>query len=376
MIVLCVDINFKEVFMNITSILVAILIFCIIVVIHEFGHFIVAKLCGIKVNKFAVGMGPVLFKHQKGETEYSIRLLPIGGFCAMEGEDESSDDNRAFNNKSIPKRFAVLVAGATMNIILGFIILIITTSMAEKIPSCTIKEFRNDNTSSQASGLQEGDKILSINGMSILTDTDLSYKISNTADNDFTVVVKRDGEKVTLNNVKFYYQYKYYVDEENNSYVMVDDSYNGSEEVKIAESRFDFYVEAVHKNPITVLSYAFRDTISTGRLIYISLIDLLTGKYGFEDMSGPVGVVSAISEASAVSWTSVLRLSTFLTINIGIFNLLPLPALDGGRILFLIIEAIRRKPIPREKEGLIHAIGLMLFFALMIFVTIQDITKL
>lgn len=361
---------------NVISILIAILIFGIIVTIHEFGHFAIAKLCGIKVNKFAVGMGPAILKHQKGETEYSLRLLPIGGFCAMEGEDENSDDTRAFNNKSIPKRFAVLVAGATMNIILGFVILIITTSTTDKIPSCIIKEFRSETTSSQASGLQEGDKILSINGMHVFTDSDLSYKIGNTEENNFTVVVNRNGKKVTFNNVKFYYEYKYYVDTETNSYVMVDDSYTGTEEIQTAESRFDFYVEAVPKNPLTVLSYSFRSTISTGRLIWISLIDLVTGKYGVEDLSGPVGVVSAISEASSISWTSVLRLSTFLTINVGIFNLLPLPALDGGRILFLIIEAIRKKPIPREKEGLIHAIGLALFGALMIFVTIQDITRL
>lgn len=362
--------------MNIVSILIAILIFGIIVTVHEFGHFAVAKLCGIRVNKFAIGMGPVILKHQKGETEYSIRLLPVGGFCAMEGEDETSDDTHAFNNKSIPKRFVVLVAGATMNIILGFVLLIVTTTVVDKIPSCTVKEFRSDTASSQASGLKEGDKIVSINGMHVFTDTDLSYKISNTADNDFTLVVKRDGKKVTLNDVKFYYQYKYYVDKDTNSYVTVDDTYNGSEEVKTAESRFDFYVEAVPKNPISVLSYSFRSTISTGRLIWISLIDLVTGKYGVEDLSGPVGVVTAISQASAVSWTSVISLSTFLTINVGIFNLLPLPALDGGRIFFLIIEAVRKKPIPREKEGLIHAIGLMLFFALMVFVTIQDIHRL
>lgn len=362
--------------MSILGILVAIIVFGVIVAIHEFGHFAVAKLCGIKVDKFAIGMGPVIFKRQKGETEYSLRLLPVGGFCAFEGEDENSEDARAFSNKSIPQRFAVLVAGAFMNILLGFIILIITTCMAERIPSCTIKDFRSSTTSSEASGLKVGDEIISINGMHIFTDTDLSYKISNTADNDFSVVVKRDGEKVTLNHVKFYYSYKYYVDTENNTYVTVDDDYSGSEEIKTAESRFDFYVEPVQKNIFTVISYAFRDTISTGRLIWISLIDLVSGKYGVEDLSGPVGVVTAISQASAVGLSSVLSFSTFITINIGIFNLLPLPALDGGRIFFLIIEAIRRKPVPKEKEGMVHAIGMMLLFGLMIFVTIQDIHRL
>lgn len=362
--------------MSISGIIIAIIVFGSIVAIHEFGHFAVAKLCGIKVDKFAIGMGPVIFKHQKGETEYSIRLFPVGGFCAFDGEDETSQDERSFSNKSIPKRFAVLVAGAIMNILLGFIILIVTTSMAEKIPSCVVRDFRSETSSSQASGLQVGDKILSINGMKIFTDTDLSYKIKNTAENDFSLVVKRDGKKVQLDHVKFYYSYKYYVDTQNNTYITVDDTYTGEEEIKVAESRFDFYVEPIEKNPITVISYAFRDTISTGRLIWISLIDLITGKYGVEDLSGPIGVVTAISQASAVGLSSVLSFSTFITINIGIFNLLPLPALDGGRILFLVIEAIRRKPIPKEKEGMVHAIGMLLLFGLMIFVTIQDIHKL
>lgn len=362
--------------MSISGIIVAIIVFGIIVAIHEFGHFAVAKLCGIKVDKFAIGMGPIIFKRQKGETEYSIRLLPVGGFCAFEGEDESSQDDRAFSNKPILQRFAVLVAGATMNIILGFIILIVTTSMSEKIPSCTVKEFKSETSSSQASGLQIGDTILSINGMRVFTDSDLSYKISNTAENDFSLVVERDGKKISLNHVKFYYSYDYYVDTENNTYVTVDDTYTGSEEIKTAESRFDFFVEPAVKKPSTVISYAFRDAISTGRLIWISLLDLVSGKYGVEDLSGPVGVVTAISQASAIGLSSVLQFSTFITINIGIFNLLPLPALDGGRIFFLIIEAIRRKPIPKEKEGMVHAIGMMLLFALMIFVTIQDITRL
>jgi regulator of sigma E protease len=361
--------------MSVLGVIVAIIVFGVIVAIHEFGHFAVAKLCGIKVDKFAIGMGPVILKRQKGETEYSLRALPVGGFCAFEGEDEDSQDSRAFSNKSIPQRFAVLVAGAFMNVVLGFVILIVTTSMSEKIPSCTIKEFRSDTASSQASGLQVDDKIISINGMRIFTDRDLSYEISNITDNDFTVVVERDGEKVTLDHVKFYYSYQYYVDTVNNTYVTVDDSYNGDEEVKTAESRFDFYVKAVDKNPLTIVSYSLRDTISIGRLIWISLKDLVTGKYGVEDLSGPVGVVSAISQASALGLSTVLSFSTFITINIGIFNLLPLPALDGGRIFFLIIEAIRRKPIPKEKEGMVHAIGMVLLFALMIFVTIQDIHR-
>lgn len=359
------------------KILVAILIFGILVAIHEFGHFAVAKMCKIKVNEFAIGMGPRILKFQKGETTYSLRLLPVGGFCAMEGEDESSTNERAFNNKSIPKRMAVIVAGAFMNIILGFTLVIITTCMQPKIPTLSISDFRT-NASSQESGLEKDDKILAINGMHILTDSDISYKLSNTKDENFTVTVKRDGKKITLENVKFYYSYQYYVDEKTNSYVKVDnpDEYTGTQELQTAESRFDFYVSSVNKGFFSVLSYSARETISIGRLIWISLIDLVSGKYGLSDMSGPVGLATAIGKATTLGMDYLLNLVTFITINLGIFNLLPFPALDGGRFVFLVVEAIRRKPISPEKEGMVHFVGLALFMLLTIAVTFSDIKKL
>lgn len=361
----------------ILKIIIAILIFGVLVAIHELGHFTVAKLCGIQVNEFAIGMGPRIFKFTKGETTYSLRCLPVGGFCAMEGEDDSSSNPRAFNNKSIPRRMAVIVAGATMNIILGFVLVLITTCMQEKVPLLTIAEFR-ENSSSHECGLEIGDEIVSINGMYILTDSDISYKLSNTKDDNFTVVVKRNGEKVQLDNVKFYYQYQYYVDEENQSYVKVDnpDEYTGEQPLQTAESRFDFYINSAEKNIGNVIGYSFKDTASIGRLIWISLIDIVKGKYGISDMSGPVGLATAIGQATDLGIEYVLNLVTFITINLGIFNLLPLPALDGGRFVFLLIEAIRRKPIPPEKEGMVHFVGLALFMLLTIAVTFSDIKKL
>ncbi len=359
------------------KILIAILVFGFLVAIHEAGHFTVAKLCGIQVNEFAIGMGPKLFGFKKGETVYSLRLLPLGGFCAMEGEDESSDNKRALNNKSVPQRMAVMVAGAFMNLLLGFILVIITTSIMEKVPTVRIADFKA-SSSSQQCGLQKDDVILDIDGMSILTSSDLSYKISNTKENAFDVTVKRDGKKVLLEDVKFYYQYQYYPDEETGSYIVVENpaEYTGEIPLQTAESRFDFYVDSEEKNFFTVMSYSARETFSIGRLIWISLIDMVRGKYGISDMSGPVGLATAIGEATTMGIDYLLNLVTFITINLGIFNLLPLPALDGGRVVFLIIEAIRRKPIPPEKEGIVHFIGLAFFMLLSIIVTFSDIKKL
>ncbi len=348
------------------SIIISLLVFGVIIAIHEFGHFIVAKLCGIRVNKFAIGMGPVIFKKQGKETEYSLRLLPVGGFCAMEGEDADSNDPRAFSRKSVPKRMAVVVAGAVMNIILCFILIFITTLLYQDVVTTTIAGFtytedaetgeRVSTSTSETCGLQVGDTIISIDGMRILTDTDLSYKLQSTEADTMTVVVKRDGERVTLENVSFYNT--------------------------ATEGRLDFYVHAEKCNPLNVIQYSALNTISKGRLIWISLVDLVTGKYGFHDLSGPVGIIGTIGEAASIGETirekmiSVLSLASFITINVGIFNLLPIPALDGCRLVFLLIEGIRRKPINPEHEGMVHFIGIALLMLLMLAVTFQDILRM
>ena len=348
------------------DILIAILIFGLIIAIHEFGHFAVAKLCGIRVNKFAIGMGPKLFKFQKGETEYSLRIFPIGGFCAMEGEDESSNDERAFNNKAVWKRMLVVVAGAAMNILLGFVLLIILTSMLVRIPSNTIADFHSKTdekgeiveymSSSYDCGLRENDIIYSMNGLRVFTDTDIIYELTSTNAETYDLVVIRDGEKVELDDVKF--------------------------QDKETGAVLDFYLKSADKNPLTVVSYAARDSIATARLIWISLYDLVTGKYGVKELSGPVGIVSTIGEAASVGETikdkvmSLMNLTIFITINVGICNMLPIPALDGGRFFFLLVEAIRRKPIKPEHEGYVHLAGMLLLFALMIFATYNDILRL
>lgn len=348
--------------MSIVSVLIALAVFFVIVVLHELGHFTVAKLFGIRVNKFAVGMGPALLKKQGKETEYSLRLLPIGGFCAMEGEDGTSEDPRAFSNRPVLHRMAVVIAGPIMNLILGFVILIVTTILYGDVATTTVAGFSTKQgteescSTSESCGLAVGDTFYSIDGMRILTDTDLTYKLQTAENEEMTVVVIRDGQKVTLDRVRFY----------------------NTE----TEGRLDFYIKAEKLGILNTLRYAFLDTISTGRLIWSSLRDLLTGKYGFHDLSGPVGIVTTIGEAASYGKTfrqhlvSVLSLSAFITVNIGIFNLLPIPALDGARLVFLLIEGIRRKPIPPEKEGMVHLVGMALLFLLMIAVTFQDVLRL
>lgn len=343
------------------SIIFALVIFEIIIIVHEFGHYIVAKACGVKVNEFAIGMGPAIVKFKKGETLYAWRILPIGGYCSMEGEDAESTDDRAFCKKSVSKRMAIVVAGIVMNLILGYVLLVIHTAWTAPITSTQISWFE-ENAKSQSTGLQVGDKIIKVNGMRIFTPMDLSYQFQNDKDSIFDMTVVRDGKKVDIENVMF--------DAENDT------------------MHIDFKVMPVKATVGTVLSNSLKQTVSNARLIYISLADLVQGEYSIRDLSGPVGIVDTIGdvikqqtdEETGINWTalgqSMLSMGAFITINIGLFNLLPLPALDGGRFIFLIIEAIRKKPVPPDKEGMVHLIGLAALMLLMIVVTVSDVLKL
>ena len=344
------------------KIIIALLIFELIIIIHEGGHFFAAKLFGVKVNEFSIGLGPAIVKKKKGETVYALRAIPFGGYCAMEGEDSGSEDERAFNKKSVPKRIVIVCAGIIMNLLLGFVLLIIYTVMTAPITSTTISKFETENASSHVSGLEIGDEIVSINGMHIFTDMDMSYQFQNDDDGKFDMVVIRNGEKIELSDVQFEYSDK--------------------------KMHIDFYVKPIEANPLTVTSYAFRHTVTDARLIYITLADMIKGKYKLSDLSGPVGIVNVIGdvienetdEEKGIDWKGLfeqlLSLASFITINIGLFNLLPLPALDGGRLIFLIIEAIRRKPVPPEKEGMVHLIGMAALLLLMVIVTVSDVIKL
>lgn len=344
--------------------MIAVLIFGIIIMIHELGHFTVAKLCGIRVNEFSIGMGPKIISWGKGETKYSWRLLPIGGFVAMEGEDDDSDDPRAFRHKKVWQRLLVVLAGAFMNLVLGFVILLIIVSTSETLVSTTVAEFYSQDAPSHMSGLEAGDKIISVNGKRIYTDTDISYQFQIDEDAVFDMVVVRNGQKVSLPAVSF------------DSI----ESENGTRSLII-----DFMVVGESVTPISAVTYSAKKFVSVARTIWLSLSDLIKGHYSINDLSGPVGIVGAIGDvvgevSNGVSVAEVVAslcsMVVFITINVGIFNLLPIPALDGARALFLIIEGIRRKPIKPEHEGMIHFIGMAALLLLMLIVTISDIRKL
>lgn len=335
-------------------ILLAILMFVLIIILHEFGHFIAAKLLGVRVNEFSVGFGPKLFSKQGKETLYSVRAIPFGGFCAMEGEDEDSDDPRAFGNKKAWRRFIIVAAGAVCNIILGFILCVIMTIPYKAFATTTVAEF-TENAVSCNYGLQENDEIIKANGRKIYCYSDLSYMLASAQGGklDFTVI--RDGKEVELNDVRF-------------DLTTLDDGNN--------YISLDFKVYGQKKTFLSTLSYSVKTTASYGRIVYMSLYDMITGKFQLNQMSGPVGITAAVSQAARQSLWNVIYLACVITINLGIMNLLPLPALDGGRLLFIIIEMIRRKPVPAKYEGLIHTIGFALLFVLIIFITFNDIVNL
>ncbi len=342
-------------------VIIGILLFELIIFIHEFGHFITAKKCGVKVNEFALGMGPKIIKFQKGETLYSLRLFPIGGFCSMEGEDAQSEDSRAFGNKSVWKRMLIVVAGAVMNILLGFILMMITLIPSERFASNQIAVFAEVSNSSQQ--LEVGDKIKSINGYDIYTSMDLNFALATAKNNDMTFKVSRNGEDMTFDHIK----------------LPTTKTEDGKEIIHL-----DFKVAPIPNNFGTLMQQTFLQTCSTVRMVWASLIGLVTGQFGFNEIAGPIGMTSAISQAAATGlqhsfWdglSNLVFIMMIITVNLGVVNLLPLPALDGGRLIFLIIEAIRRKPVKAEHEGWVHAIGMAVLLLFMLIISVNDIIRL
>ena len=335
-------------------ILVAILFFGIIIMVHELGHFLFAKLFKVRVNKFALGMGPALVKKTKGETEYSLRALPIGGYCAMEGEDEDSEDEHSFGSKPVWQRFVIVAAGAIVNLVLGLIIVMIMLGQKDLIGTPYIRDF-HENSVTQAAGLSVGDKIVSINGKRVYSQFDIGFLMMRDKDGVMDFGIKRDGEKIDLNQVKLET-----VEEDGNTLII-----------------YDFIIKGVKPSIGSVFKYSFLETVSMGRMVWVSLFDLVTGQFGFSDISGPIGVVGFIAQAAEqtkkADLTPILSLMALISVNIGIFNLLPVPALDGGRLFFMLIEMIFRKPVPRKYESWIHATGLILLLAFMAAISLKDI---
>ena len=427
---------------TILTAVIAVVLFMLVILIHEFGHFFFAKLFGVRVNEFAIGMGPRLFGWRKGETEYSVRLIPIGGYCAMEGEDEESSDERAFNRKKVWQRIIVVVAGAVFNIILGFIFMVIIQGQqdlyasntitgfypsvvsssdylealeqgSDKVFYCYLEHFDVDaqtqsverfelvknegdetvtdmegityaalleqgyepdvvrtegkgtncyilrQATSSYSGLKYGDTIWSVNGSRALCFNDAYFEMAIDRDNVVDMVVIRDGQKVELKDITF------------------DRSAQGY-------SVLDFTVDPIERTFGTMVSQTFLESQYMIRSVYKSLFLLVTGGVPVSEMSGPIGIASAIGEVASAGFKSsimdginnILYLMALIAFNLGIVNLLPLPALDGGRLIFLIVEAIRRKPVPPKYEGIVHLVGFALLMILMVFIAFNDIVKL
>ncbi len=339
-------------------ILVAILFFGLIIMFHELGHFIFAKLFKVQVNEFSLGMGPALFKFKKGETKYALRLFPIGGFVSMEGEDSESENERAFCNKPVWQRFIIVAAGGVVNLIMGVIIVAIMLCQSELIGTPEIHSFHENSVSSQY-GLQVDDKIKEINGRKVFSEYDIGFLMVRDDDGIFDFVVERNGEEVNLDGVKF-------ETKDNNGTLTI---------------VYDFIIKGVEPGFLSVTKNAFLESVSIARVVWVSLLDLVTGRYGLSELSGPIGTVTIIADAAQAAtqkmdWSTLLMLMSLIAINIGLFNLLPLPALDGGRLFFMAIEFVFRKPVPRKYEGWVHATGLVLLMILMVVISFSDILKL
>ena len=349
--------------MTILYILLAILLFGVLIAIHEFGHFTAAKLCGVRVEEFAIGMGPVLWKEQKGETQYSLRAVPVGGFCAMAGEDEASDDPRAFTSQPVGKRLIILAAGSFMNFLLGLVIVIIIYAGATGFRAPVIADFMDGCPYESAGGFQAGDRILSIDGHRIYQYSDIADFLSR-GDGTYDIVVRRDGKRVKLENFR-----------------LVPVEYEG-QETKMYGFYFG-YDEGTFGNK---LRYSWNTTMEFGRWVWMGLEQLVEGQVSVNDMAGPVGIVDLMAEtgeaaaSTADAILDILYLGAFIAVNLAIMNMLPIPALDGGRVFLLlvtwVIEKITKKHLDPKYEGYIHAAGMVLLLALMAFVMFNDIVRI
>ena len=329
------------------TLIYAVLIFCLLIFVHEFGHFITAKACGVKVNEFAIGMGPALHSWERGETTYSIRIFPIGGFCAMEGEDEDSDEPRAFNNQPAWQRAIVLVAGAAMNFITCVVLLIICY-MVMGAATTTIGSI-DPGSPAEAAGIQSGDRIVQIEDTKINNWNEVSLAMPQTEPSTISVIVERDGQELTLESETEY-------SEESQRYVI-------GIRTEISHDAGNAVVQGI------------KGTGTMTVMMYKILKMLFTGEVSASDMSGPVGIIYAVNDSASHGFMNVIYLAALLSLNLAVINLLPFPALDGGRLLFLVIRKITGKRVTDELEGKIHFIGMMLLLLLMVYVTYNDVLK-
>lgn len=346
------------------SILFAILLFSFLIFIHEFGHFMAAKLSGVQVNEFSIFMGPALFHWGKGETTYSLRLIPLGGYCAMEGENEDTDNPRSFLKAAWWKRLIILLAGSGMNFITGILLMCIVFAPAQIFVTPEIASFDAGCTLEREDGLQVGDRFLKVDGENVYVYSDVSTLLSLNPGDVHDLVVERNGEKVVLND--FSMEKREFPDGTGGTTL-----------------RYGFSFDTTEATFGETLRYAWNSTRNTVRSVRLSLQMLITGQAGLKDMSGPVGIVQIMSETAEASSTmldavlNLLYFGGFIAINLSIMNLLPIPALDGGRVVGLLlttgVEAVTKKKINGKYEAYIHGIGMVLLLILMAVILFKDI---
>ena len=339
------------------SIIFAIILFSFLIFIHELGHFTAAKSFGVRVNEFSLFMGPAIWKKQRGDTLYAIRCIPVGGYCAMEGEDGDSDDPRSFTNAAIWKRFIILIAGAAMNLLAGFVLMLLLVGFAfEIVPTRTVASIQPERPF--AGQLQAGDEIYSVN-----VQQDITMLLDRNTSGKQELVVIRDGEKLALHDVP-----------------MARD-YGDADDL-----RYGFNVEYQDKTVGGVISYSWNSCRDFVRLVRLSLQDLVGGRASMKDLSGPVGIVAVVSEQGSAAESigdgiaNVVYLFALIAVNLAVMNLLPIPALDGGRVVCMllsyVIEKIIRRKLNPKIEGYLHAGFMILLLALMAFIAVQDVIKL
>ena len=347
-------------------IVIAIIAFGVLIGIHEFGHFIAAKSLGVKVNEFSIGMGPAIFKRQKGETLYALRILPIGGYCAMEGEDEETDDPRCFSRQRGWKKIIILAAGSFMNFLLGLVLVLVIFSQAAGFNAPVISGFTENNPYEGENALQVGDEIYSVDGHRIYFTGNFSLYLSRNSSQVYDIVVIRDCERVELNDFAM------------KPYEQADGS-----------TAYGLSFSVVEANLGNTLKYSWYTTIDFVRQVWLALSDLVGGLMGLDDMAGVVGIVDMINDVGSetaqnegvgIALMDIGYLVAFIAVNLAVMNMLPIPALDGGRVLFVLlnglIHLITRKRIPARYEGYVHTAGFVLLLGLMVVVMYNDISRI
>lgn len=346
------------------GIVFAILIFSFLIFIHELGHFLAAKASGVQVNEFAMFMGPALVKWQRGETLYSIRCIPLGGYCAMEGEDTDTDNPRSFQKAAWWKRLCILLAGAAMNLVSGFLIFALVFAPSKGFAQPVIAEAETGNTVVYEAGLHVGDRILEIDGNRVYITSDVSMLLKMGGRTTYDLVIQRDGEVVELNDFPM----------ERHEFPNKDGS---------TSKRYGFTYAYEEKTLGSLLNQTWKTCLSVVQSVKLSLRMLLTGQAGLRDVAGPVGIVDMMNDTAQKSKSTqdailnLLYFGAFIAVNLAVMNLLPIPALDGGRAVALLltvaVETITRRKIDPKYEGYLHAAGMVLLLGFMAVVMFKDI---